>query len=341
MTHATRHANSRLKNSATTLTGAASKALSISLVSLLSVPMMALSTSASADEYPEKTLNYVIAFGPGGGNDLMSRTVVEILNKHDLYGDENIIVSNREGGSGAVGFSYVKNKSGSPYYLTSTSGNFISTPLVSNTDWSYQDFTPVGLLANDAMMMVVQADSPVTSLDDFVKLAREKRITVGGIGAAGPDRVVARLLKQSADVEFEYVPSQDGGQVVTSLTSGSVDAIISNPSEVSGQIAAGNFRALAYSEPQHSSVYPDIPTFIEQGYDVAFSLPRGVVMPAEVPKDVQQWWVNTLQKVVETDEWQQYLTTNSMSGNTLWGDDFGRYLEDTNTKFAESLKSLN
>ncbi|MBY5924419.1 MULTISPECIES: Bug family tripartite tricarboxylate transporter substrate binding protein [unclassified Halomonas] len=295
-------------------------------------------TSAQADDYPAETLNYVIAFGPGGGNDLMSRTVVDILNKYDLYGEHNIVVSNREGGSGAVGFSYVKNKEGSPYYMTSTSGNFISTPLVSNTDWNYQDFTPIALLANDAMLIVVNADSEIETLDDFVEKARSERLTVGGIGAAGPDRVVARLLKQAADIDFEYVPSQDGGQVVTSLTSSSVDAIISNPSEVAGQIEAGNFRPLAYSEPQRSSVYPDIPTFEELGYAVSFSLPRGVVMPKEIPDSVQEWWVDTLQQVVATPEWESYLTTNSLSGNTIWGEDFGRYLIDTNAKFADSLK---
>ncbi|ALM51978.1 Bug family tripartite tricarboxylate transporter substrate binding protein [Halomonas huangheensis] len=295
---------------------------------------------SDANAYPEDTLNYIIAFGPGGGNDLMSRTVVEIINKYDLYGDENIVVENREGGSGAVGFSFVKNQEGNPYFATSTSGNFISTPLISNTDWNYSDFTPIGLLANDAMFLVVPKDSEFESMDDFVDAAKSRRLTVGGIGAAGPDRVVAGLLMDAADITFEYVPSQDGGQVVTSLTSGSVDAIISNPSEVSGQLDAGNFKALAYSEPERSDIYPDIPTFMEQGYDLSFSLPRGVVLPGGVNTEIQDWWVATLQKVVETPEWEDYLKTNSMSGNTIWGDDFEAYLERTNSQFEETLKDI-
>ncbi|GAM64425.1 tricarboxylate transport protein tctC [Vibrio ishigakensis] len=249
--------------------------------------------------YPTKRLNYTIAFGPGGGNDLMSRTVVDILKKYKLY-DRNIRVDNLAGGSGAVGFNYVAQQSGNPYHLTSTSGNFLGTPLVSNTGWTYEDFTPIGLLAQDAMFIVVRADSQFKSAKEFAEYAKNNRITIGGTGAAGPERVVASLFAETAGFKYDYVPSQDGGGMVTSLTSKSVDAIVANPSEVSGQIKAGNFRPLAYSEAQRSTIYKDVPTFKEQGYDFAFSLPRGVVMPDNVDADVQQWWVETLQKVVET-----------------------------------------
>ncbi|GAL35586.1 tricarboxylate transport protein TctC [Vibrio maritimus] len=296
-------------------------------------------TLAKDIDYPTKRLNYTIAFGPGGGNDLMSRTVVDILKKYKLY-DRNIRVDNLAGGSGAVGFNHVAQQAGNPYHLTSTSGNFLGTPLVSNTGWTYQDFTPIGLLAQDAMFIVVRADSPYQSAKDFVEHAKQNRVTIGGTGAAGPERVVASLFAESAGFTYDYVPSQDGGGMVTSLTSKSVDAIVANPSEVSGQIKAGNFRPLAYSEAQRSTIYKQVPTFKEQGYDFAFSLPRGVVMPKDVDKDVQQWWVETLQRVVDTPEWKEYLETNSLSGNTVWGDDFAKNLAATNADFERVLTQI-
>ncbi|GEM77972.1 Bug family tripartite tricarboxylate transporter substrate binding protein [Vibrio superstes] len=290
-------------------------------------------------DYPTKRLNYTIAFGPGGGNDLMSRTVVEILKKYKFY-NRNIRVDNLAGGSGAVGFNHVMQQSGNPYHLTSTSGNFLGTPLVSNTGWTYEDFTPIGLLAQDAMFIVVREDSQFKTAKDFVEYAKANRITIGGTGAAGPERVVASLFAESAGFDYDYVPSQDGGGMVTSLTSKSVDAIVANPSEVSGQIKAGNFRPLAYSEAQRSTIYTDVPTFKEQGYDFAFSLPRGVVMPDNVDAEIQQWWVETLQKVVNTPEWKDYLNTNSLSGNTVWGDDFADNLAATNADFKRVLTQI-
>lgn len=290
--------------------------------------------------YPSQPLNFTIAFGPGGGNDLMSRVVVDILNKHKLYGDQNIIVTNRAGGSGAVGYSYVKQKAGSAYDITSTSGNFISTPLVSNTDWKYSDFTPVGLLASDAMFLVVRTDSGIKSVAEFVARAKQKKPLIGGTGAAGPSRVVAGLFAEKAGIDFTYMPAQTGGQMVTSLTSGSVDAIVANPSEVAGQITAGNFRALGYSSRQRSSVYTDVPTFVEQGVDVAFALPRGIVLAPGVSVATQNWWIDTMKKVIETPEWKEYLKTNSLSGTYLWGNDFALQLKGTNDAFERILKQI-
>ena len=88
-------------------------------------------------------MEWTIAFGPGGGNDIMARTIVDILQKDDLY-PENIVVENREGGSGATGWGYLLGQSGTGYGISTTSGSFITTPLQADTGWTYDDFTPVG-----------------------------------------------------------------------------------------------------------------------------------------------------------------------------------------------------
>ncbi|MEM9637660.1 MAG: tripartite tricarboxylate transporter substrate binding protein [Pseudomonadota bacterium] len=304
-----------------------------------SVAISAIAAPAIAADYGTERLTYTIAFGPGGGNDRMSRTVVDILRSYDLYAGD-IVVENREGGSGAVGFSYVANRKGDPQRLTSTSGNFIGTPLVSDTDWTYADFTPVGLLASDAMLLVVRSDAGFDSVGAFVDAANAGRVTIAGSGSAGPERVTAELFAQAADIEFEYVPIGSGGELVTALTSGSVDAVVANPSEVSGQLEAGTLVALAFSDTARSTNNPDVPTFMELGYDFSFSLPRGVVMPGDVDPEVQDWWITTLQQVIETPEWQEYLVKNGMSGNPIWGAEFATYLEATSAQYRATLVSI-
>lgn len=315
------------------------------LVTLATLMTLAASSSLAqaneaVDNYPEETLNYIVAFGPGGGNNLMSRTLVDIINQYGLYPEQDIVVENRAGGSGAIGFGFVSRQEGSPYYATSTSGNFISTPLISDTDWDYSDFTPVGLLASDAMFLVVPADSEYQTVEDFADAASSQTLLVGGTGSAGPSRVVASLFAKEANIDFEYLPAGTGGEMVTALTSDSVHAIVANPSEVSGQMAAGNFRALAYSDSDRSSVYPDIPTFVEEGFDFTFSLPRGVVLPANLPEGIQEWWVDALKQAVETREWYEYLETNSLSGNYIWGEEFGDYLKSTSDVYEEILREV-
>lgn len=299
----------------------------------------AMTLPVVAEDYPSERLTYTIAFGPGGGNDRMSRTVVDILRQYEFY-PHDIVVENREGGSGAVGFSYVARQAGDPYRLTSTSGNFIGTPLVADTDWTYADFTPVGLLASDAMLLVVRSDSGFDSLDAFVEAANAGRVTIAGSGSAGPERVTAALFAQAAGIEFEYVPIGSGGELVTALTSGSVDAVVANPSEVGGQLEAGTLAALAFSDSARSTNNPDVPTFRELGYDFSFSLPRGVVMPSDLDPAVQQWWISTLQQVIATPEWQEYLVTNGMSGNPIWGAEFATYLEETSAQYRATLVEI-
>ena len=109
----------------------------------------------SAENYPQQTLDSTIAFGPGGGNDIMSRTLIEILNKYDLY-SENIVATNMEGGDGARGWGFVYNQKGNPYHISSTSGSFMTTPLAADTPWGPTSFTPIGMLATDDTLLVVR-----------------------------------------------------------------------------------------------------------------------------------------------------------------------------------------
>ena len=99
-------------------------------------------TSAVAQNYPSKRLDWTIAFGPGGGNDIMSRNLIGILEKYKWY-PEQIVAENRPGGSGAKGWGYVFAQKGNPYHITSTSGSYITTPLQANTPWQPTSFTPI------------------------------------------------------------------------------------------------------------------------------------------------------------------------------------------------------
>ncbi|MFD2215522.1 Bug family tripartite tricarboxylate transporter substrate binding protein [Metabacillus endolithicus] len=288
--------------------------------------------------YPSEQLDFLIAFGPGGGSDTFSRTIIDVLQKHELY-PETIVPENMEGGSGAIGYTYFKNNAkGDPYYITTTSGNFITTPLVSETEYDHKTFTPVGLLASDDQVLLVNADSEYETLEDLIKASKEKKISLGGTGAYGPDRIVTSLLEESANTTFNYVPFEVAGELVTGVLSGSVDVMVSNPSEVLGQIESGDLRAIAYSAEKRNPKLPEVPTFIESGYDFSFSIPRAVYLPEDVPEEVRQWWVDTLKKVVETPEWKAYLDNNTMTDYTLFGDEFSTYMDETVATFERVLK---
>ena len=306
------------------------------LAALLCLP---LGAGALAQGYPDPSerLDWTIAFGPGGGNDIMARTMIEILDKHDLYPGD-IVAENRQGGSGAVGWGYLYNQAGNPYAISTTSGCYITTPLQADTPWGPTAFTPIALLATDDLVLLVNGDSEIDSLEAFIEQAKEDPPTIGGIGAVNVDFIVPTLLAEKAGFEFDYVSFNAAGELNTALLSNALDAIVSNPGEVLGLIESGDMKALAYSGRETPGSLGDIPTFTEAGYPVNISMPRGLILAPDVPAEAQEWWIETMKKVVETPEWQQYIETNLLTENIRYGEEFRTFLGETQGAFEEILR---
>ncbi len=307
---------------------------------LLALPLVAQSgpvEAQGASGYPNKRLSWTIAFGPGGGNDIMSRTLIQIIEKYKLYPND-IVAENRAGGSGAVGWGYLFNQKGDPYHISSTSGSFITTPLQANTPWKPTDFTPIALLASDDLLLVVKGDSKINSLKDFIDSAKRQPPSIGGIGAVNVDFIVPTLLAKQAGFKFDYVSFNRAGELTTALLSNALNAMMVNPGEALGLIKSGDVKPLAYSGTKTPVALGNVPTFAEAGYKVDVAMPRGLVLAPGVSPEVQQWWINTVRKVVETPEWRDYVEKQILTENILFGDDFRNFLKNTQDVFAATLR---
>ncbi|MBO0680684.1 tripartite tricarboxylate transporter substrate binding protein [Mycolicibacterium sp. S2-37] len=319
--------------------------LRIALAAVASVAVLVVpgcsngSTNAgSAEDYPSETLDWTVAFGPGGGNDLMARTLVQIIQEGGLYPND-IAVENREGGSGATGWGYLLSQRGNPYNVSTTSGSFLTTPLQADPGWTYASFTHVGLLATDDALLLVNGDSDIKTFEDWVAFAKNKgTVVVGGIGTVNVDFILSSLIAEHAGYNLEYVPYNEEGQVQTSLLSGALDAMISNPGSILGQIESGDMRPVLFTGDERLAALPEVPTGTEKGLGDLPSMPRGLILPPEVPDYARDWWIKTMQEVVKTDEWQTFLADNYLTEDLKWGDDFSKYLEETSKEFEETLK---
>ncbi len=307
------------------------------LSALFAVAVLASAPALGQDRYPSQRLNWTIAFGPGGGNDIMSRTLIDIMEKYKLY-PANIVAENRAGGSGAVGWGYLFNQKGNPYHISSTSGSFITTPLQANTPWQPESFTPVALLASDDLIVVVNGKSKIKTFQEFLAQAKAKPPSIGGMGAVNVDFIVPTLLSQKAGFKFEYVSFNKQGELTTAVLSSALDAMMVNPGEVLGLLQSGDLRALAYSGKKTPKVLGNIPTFGEAGYDIGISMPRGLILPPGVSKEAQQWWIETVKKIVETPEWKAYVEKQLLTENVAYGEEFRSFLKKTQDGFADILR---
>ena len=296
------------------------------------------SDKADAENYPSEDMDWTIAFGPGGGNDIMSRTLADILKKKELY-PKNLVLQNREGGSGATGWGYLFNQKGDPYAISTTSGSFITTPLQADTGWKPEDFTPVGLFATDDALFITDPKSKITTWEQWVSFAKEeKSVAVGGIGTVNVDFIIHALLAEKAGYKIDYVPFDEEGQLQTALLSGSLDATVNNTGSILGQVEAKKVNPLLFTGPEPLSALPDVPTGESLGFADLPALPRGLILAPDAPDYAVQWWTDTMKEVVETPEWKEYIESNYLTPNVQWGEDFATFLEETATEFETTLK---
>lgn len=302
---------------------------------------LALAAPAVAQDYPstDETLDWTIAFGPGGGNDIMARSIIEILNAYDLYPGE-ISPENRAGGSGAVGWGYLYAQAGSAYGISTTSGSFVTTPLQADTPWQPEDFTPVALLATDDLVLVVNGSSEIETIEQFIEHARENPINIGGTGSVNVDFIVPTLFAEKAGFEFDYVSFNSMSDQTTALLSNALDAMVGNPGEILGLIDSGDLRPLVFSGQTTPASLEGVPTMGDIGYDIGVSMPRGLILPPDAPAEAQEWWIETMKKVVETPEWGEYIASNTLTPTVLYGDDFREFLMNTKNGFEVVLRKV-
>jgi len=184
----------------------------------------------------------------------------------------------------------------------------------------------------------VNKKSKIRNLQEFIAQAKAKPPAIGGIGAVNVDFIVPKLFSEKAGFTFRYVSFNKQGELATALLSEALDAMMSNPGEVLGLLQSGDLRALAYSGTSTPAVLGEVPTFAQAGFEIGVSLPRGLVLPPGVPKEAQQWWIDTMKKVVQTPEWKAFIDKQLLTENVLYGEDFRAFLQKTQGSFAEILK---
>lgn len=288
--------------------------------------------------FPERPLEFVACYGPGGGHDVMLRTMAKILTEEGIVSTA-INVVNKPGGSGAVGMGYVNGHAGDGHYLMATTSSFVTTPLNTDIGINYRDFTPIARLGIDPELVLVNAKSGYKSLDDILK--SDKPINVGGTGQGTIEHLVTVRLSKLSGKKLNYIPYQGDGEVIAALMGNQIDMTITNPNTAYDYIKSGDFRALAISTTERIDLMPDVPTFRELGYDITLSLFRGVAAPKDIPEEAKAYYQDMIKKLVETETWKKdYLEKNLITPGYLDSDDYAKFLDEMNQVYEETLKEL-
>ena len=292
--------------------------------------------------YPTRPIEFVVPFGAGGGSDLLARAIAKTIGDERLLA-QPLTVTNRAGGSGAVGWAYVLGKRGDPYFRATVSGSFWTTPLVGLAPFSYKDFTPVAGLARDTFLFVVRSESAYRTLREVVAVSRQspELISVSGSAVASDDRVATGLLQKAAGIKFNYIPFGGSGPALTALLGGHVSSTWLNPGEGLEQLKAGKVRALAVTSPERLKIMPDVPTFRELGYEIIWEQFRGVIAPPAMPADPLRVIVDAMMKMCRSARWtKDYIEPNVLQPVCQGPPEFAKTLEEVNEKYRTTFRDL-
>ena len=272
---------------------------------------------------PEKAIEIVVPTTPGGGIDRTARLLQKIIQENALA-SVPVTVTNKPGGGGAVSLVYLNQHAGDAHFVAINSPNLIANDINGRGAVKYREVTPLANLFSEYTVVAVRAESPLKSGRDFVEalrrdphsLAVSTPTTLGSV-----NHLSFALVAKAAGVDprkLKAVVLGSGGDAVTALLGGHIDAHTGTPSSVVRMVQAGKIRALAILAPKRiGGPYADTPTWTELGYKAVMDTWRGVIGPKGMTPAQIAWWDGVLAKAVATPVWKEALEQNTWEANYL------------------------
>lgn len=257
------------------------------------------------DDYPSKPIRMIVGFAPGGGTDIIARLVSKGLSA-ELKA--NVVVENRSGAGGIVATEMVARAQPDGYTLITagTGTHAINPALYSDLPYdSIKDFEPVSLVSISPYLMLVSNDLPVKNVQEFIELAKSKpgEVVMASSGSGGMPHLAGELFQLLTDTKLLHVPYKGTGEVFTDLAAGRTQMAFSDIAAAYPHIQSGKVRALAITSPERSTIYPDVPTLVEEGVEGYEAIGWfGVFAPAGTPKPIIENLSNAIKQFIDRPE---------------------------------------
>ena len=307
-------------------------ALAVVLACVAAIP-------AYAADFPEKEVSIIIPWAPGGATDLVFRAVAATTAKHL---GQAVVIVNRAGGGGAVGYTEGAQAKPDGYTLTAAVTPLTILPHQVKTAFTYKSFDPVINIVSDPSMFLVRAEAPWKTMKEFLDQARKNpgMISVGNSGAGGGVHLVALAFEKAAGVKFNHIPFSGGGPSVTALLGGHINAVSVSPPEGISQIQAGKLRIIALFADKRFEMFPDVPTVKEQGVNFEMGMWRGLAAPKGTLPAVIRKLHDAFKKGMEDAGFMKSAKDMAVNLEYLSPNDFGKRMAEDHDSFGKLVKEI-
>jgi len=295
--------------------------------------------SSAADVFPAKPIRLIVPFAPGGGTDLIARTISPPLT---AAVGQPVVVDNRAGAGGVIGADLVAKAPPDGYTLMmGTPGPLTINPnLLAKVPYRLGDFAPVTLATISPFVLVVNANLPVASVKELIALAKARpgALNYGSAGNGSVAHLATEQFKALAGVDITHVPYKGSSQSVTDLIGGQVQIVIENLPTVLPHIRSGRLIALAVGTRKRSALLPDVPTMVEAGvagYEA--STASGVLAPAKTPREIVVRLNRDLVAILQAPEIRERFAAQGLEAV---GSTREQYAEHLRAEFAQNAKVI-
>ena len=272
---------------------------------VLAGALLAATVQAQEQPFPQKApIEITVLFPAGSSADVTARLLADGMSRQ--LGGAKVIVFNRPGAGGAIGYKYVGSQKPDGYSLVWNSNSISTTFHSGMLPFDYRAFDAVARVLVESPVIAVRGDARWKTLGELMADAksRAKGITVGNSGIGSHTHISAVALFKAADAEVVDVPF-GAAQVVPSLLGGQVDTVVQLPAALSGYVKSGQVRLLAALTSARDPALADVPTAREQGFDVSLEAWRGIAAPKGTPKSAIATLEGAIRKTAESPDFAQ------------------------------------
>jgi tripartite-type tricarboxylate transporter receptor subunit TctC len=317
-------------------------ALTRTLACVVLATAFANALPAIGQQYPSKPIRFIVPFAPGGGTDLLGRTLAQKLN--EAWG-QPVVVDNRAGGGGNIGTDIVAKSPPDGYtLLMGYVGNLAINPYLFKTlpyD-SMKDFAPVTLAATAPNVFVAHPAVAAKTVKEVIALAKAKpgALNYASAGNGTVGHMVAELFKTVTQVNIVHIPYKGNGQAIAEILGGNVQLMFSAPATVIHHIKSGKLRGLAVASAKRVNGLEDVPTFAEAGYPaVEATAWYGVLAPANTPRPIVTRLHGELARILQLTEVRERLATAGYDAVSCTPEEFARLIRSDLAKWEKVVKA--
>ncbi|RDK06065.1 Bug family tripartite tricarboxylate transporter substrate binding protein [Cupriavidus lacunae] len=314
------------------------------MLAIAAAAVSGINTSRAAEPaYPARPVKVVVPSVAGGPIDTVSRLVSDRLGARL---GTSFYIENKPGGNVQIGSNYVAKSDPDGYTLLTTSPAHITNPLLySKLPYDpLKDLTGVAMMARVPLLVVVNADLPVHSVQELVAWAKAhpSQVRYGTSGAGSTANLAAELFAMHAGIKLDHVPYKGAAAVLPDVLAGRVEMTVDTLQLLGPYIKSGKLRAIAFTGAKRVPALPDVPTLAESGYPDAVAMSwLAIVAPARTPRHVIDKLAQTTTEVLQDDKARKRIAEYGMEADVMTPAQVNRYFEAESQRWSKVIKAGN